>query len=200
MKLFWRVLALIWAAFKISGLNLPTFSFLFNKPRIKFHNMIVETLHGDLAFTIREQKLILEAAKDMHRFTNGRVLFRIKFDLNSNDNIYNRNVVLKITSDEELIQKQDKHHEANVLGLYYHRNNGTKSIYMITDRLNSSDNMFRTTMIHELGHYLGMGHTEGCSIMHKHNSNIVPYPTLPDAKELAKIWKCLPTDLSYFKL
>lgn len=200
MKLFWRVLALIWSAFKIAGLNLPTFSFLFNKPQIKFHNTFVENLHGDLTFTMREQELILEAAKDMYRFTNGRVIFRIKFDLTSADDIYDKNVIIKINSDEELIQKQDEHHGSNVLGLYYRRKNDTNSIYMVADRLTDSNNIFRTTVIHEMGHYLGMGHTEGCSIMHKHNSNLVPYPTLTDAKELAKIWKCLPTDLGYFKL
>lgn len=200
MKLFWRIIAVLYTGFKISGVNVPAFSFLFNKPKIKFHETIIENIRGDVSFDMREQKLIEEAAKDMYRFTNGRILFHITFDLTTEDDIVDKNVILKAYSEQEYVQKADEKYDNRVIGLCYFRQNGTKSIHMISDRLTHSDNLFRTTVIHEMGHYLEMGHTKHCSIMHPTNSNVVPYPTYIDAVELASVWKCLPSDLRYFKL
>jgi Zn-dependent peptidase ImmA (M78 family) len=113
---------------------------------------------------------------------------------------YDENIIMKSHSSEEYIKEADVKYENNVIGLCYYDNNKGKSIYLVTDRLERSDNLFKSTAIHEFGHYLGMTHTTGRSIMQPINSNSVPYPTYVDAVELAKIWKCLPSDFRYFKL
>lgn len=201
MKFFWRIITSIYSDLKISGLKLPPYSFLFHKPKIKFPKTIVEEVRAETTFNSHERELILEAAEDMFRFTNKRIKFNIKFDLEPGEIIdYDTNVIMKSHSEEEHIQEADKRYENNVIGLCYYNNGAGKSIYLVSDRLERSDNLFKTTAIHEFGHYLGMGHTKCCSIMQPINSNGVPYPTYIDAVELAKIWKCLPSDLAYFKL
>lgn len=201
MKLFWRIVASIYTDLKISGFDLPPYSFLFHKPTIKFPKTIVENIRAEVRFTSRERRLILEAAEDVFRFTNNRIKFDIKFDLEENEIIaYEENVIMKSHSSEEYIKNADIEYKNNVIGLCYYGDGKGKSIYLITDRLERSDNLFKSTAIHEFGHYLGMTHTTGRSIMQPINSNSVPYPTYTDAVELAKIWKCLPSDLRYFKL
>lgn len=200
MKLIWQIITSLYSILKKSGINLPPYSFLFNKPKIKFPKTIVETIRADSSFNERERKLIVEAAQDMFRFTNKRIKFNIRFDLEPEECDLESNVIYRICSDEEYIQKADEKYDNYVIGLCNYRENHTKVIYLIYDRLERSDNLFRTTTIHEFGHYLGMQHTTNCSIMQPVNPNTIPYPTYKDAVELAKIWKCLPTDLAYFKL
>lgn len=202
MKLFWRFVILIYTGFKLAGIKLKPYSFLFNKPKINFHETIQETIHAGTDFNQHERELILEACDDMFRFTNGRIKFNILFDLDYYDkeSFINNCVMAKALSEDEHIQKADEKYENNVIGLCYFRDNGTKSIYLVTDRLSRSDNLFRTTAIHEFGHYLGMKHTKGISLMQALNPNNILYPTYIDAVELANIWKCLPTDFKYFKL
>lgn len=201
MKLFWRIVTSIYTDLKISGFNLPPYSFLFHKPTIKFPKTIIETVRAEVRFTPRERELILEAAEDVFRFTNKRIKFNITFDLELDEIVpYEENIIMKSHSDEEYIKEADKKYENNVIGLCYYGDGKGKSIYLVTDRLDRSENLFKSTAIHEFGHYLGMTHTTGRSIMQPINSNSVPYPTYIDAVELAKIWKCLPSDLGYFKL
>lgn len=201
MKLFWRIVASIYTDLKISGLNLPPYSFLFHKPTIRFPKTIIETIRAEVKFNPRERELILEAAEDMFRFTNKRIRFDITFDLETDEIVpYEENVIMKAHSNEEYIKEADKKYENNVIGLCYYGDGKGKSIYLISDRLERSDNLFKSTAIHEFGHYLGMIHTKCCSIMQPVNSNSVVYPTYTDAVELARIWKCLPSDLCYFKL
>lgn len=200
MKLFWKIIASLYSDLKMSGIKLPTYSFLFNKPKMNFDTTIIELVSGDVSFDDRERALILEAANDMYRFTNKRILFNITFDLESGDNINNKNVIIKSTSDQEHVQKADERHDNPVIGLCYYRDDNTKSIHMITDRLLYSDEIFRTTVIHEMGHYLDMTHTNEPSIMQPIISHVVAYPTYIDAVELARVWNCLPSELGYFKL
>ncbi len=200
MKLFWRIVALAYSQIRLCGFNLPLYSFLFNKPKVKFHETIIETLHADTAFDLRERNLILEAAEDIYRFTNHRIKFDIIFDLEQGDDIYSSCVIIKANSTNQYIQDADKEFKNNVIGLCYYRENETKSVHLVGDRLATSKNLFRTTAVHEFGHYIGMDHTARGSIMQPINSNLVLYPTYIDAVELAKVWKCLPTDFEYFKL
>lgn len=203
MKFFWQIIASVYSVMQIAGLDLPTPSCLFHKPRIRFPKTIVETIRADVLFDSTERRLILQAAEDIFRFTNKRIKYDITFDLTfeiEDDLFAETNVILKSYSTDEYIQESDKKYENNVIGLCYFRENQTKCIYLVSDRLRRSDNLFRTTTIHEFGHYLGMNHTTGCSIMQPINKNLVPYPTYTDAVELARVWRCLPSDLGYFKL
>lgn len=60
--------------------------------------------------------------------------------------------------------------------------------------------MYRTTMTHELGHYIGLDHTKHGSIMHKANHSSILYMTRIDAEEVAEKYQCNVDDLRYFKL
>lgn len=201
MKLFWSCLANIYTALVTSGLEIAPPRFLFHKPKIKVPVRIAEVIHADITFTPEERQYILQAAKDMEFFTNDWFTFDIKFDLDTEnyDAFLEDSIMLRVDGYNANIVKSDEIHKNHTIGLCQYWEDGTRDIYMVYDRLRGPIE-WRTTCIHELGHFVGMGHTPRGSIMYKHNNRNILYPTYLDAKEFAEIYKCLPEDLRYFKL
>lgn len=201
MKLLWNFLSNVYTDLVVTDtITSKPPAFLFNKPKKKLDCVYSDVILIDKNFDADEQKLIIEALQNVEDFCNGLVQILFKFDLDPNDHerISNHSVLLKATPEHPDIAAYDGYHDARCLGLCSYKANQTCHLYLVTDRL-STRTIFRTTAVHELGHFLNLGHTEMPSIMYKYNSNIL-YPTFKDACELAHTWSCEPWDFKYFKL
>lgn len=184
-----------------SGIKLSKPSFLFNKPKKVLECEYEEIILADPAFTLEERILILEAQQDLEFFCNGLVKLDIRFELDINDkDVIRENCVLfRVASTHPNIVASDERIKATTLGLCDYMNNNTRRLYLVSERLTNLTT-FRTTVIHELGHFIGLDHTKSPSIMHRSNYSNVLYPTRIDAEEVAKVWSIKPQDLRYFKL
>lgn len=200
MEFFWNVACEILTCLKQMGVNIPPSHRLFNQPKITNDYQLVEEIHADISFTEKEKLLILRAAKDFEYFSNDQITFDIQFDLDSSDQeaVENQSVILRVDKTHPLIVEMDGYYKYSILGVCQYRED-YDALYLVHDRLRNPIT-FRTTTIHELGHFVGLDHTNGRSIMHKHNLSSVLYPTRADAIEFAKVYNCKPEELRYFKL
>lgn len=163
--------------------------------------MYQDIIYVDKTFTPDEQKLIMEAVKNLEEFCNGMIELFLSFELDPDDydTIRNNSVLLRVNSDHEAIVTSDARIDGYTIGLCDYMSNDTRRLYLVMDRLPGSI-IFRTTTIHELGHFIGLGHIDSPSIMHRRNNSNVLYPTLKDAKEVSTRWNVYYKDLKYFKL
>lgn len=200
MKRVWRLICLLYTDFVINFINIKAPDFLFHKPKFKITPFRTQVIHADISFSSEKRKLISEAADDIYRFTNERVKFDIVYDYNPYDNVYYMgSLLVNANAETGVVKSYEDHHKITIIGLCCFLDCGYRDIYLVCDRI-SSDLMFKTTLIHELGHYIGADHVDGDGIMNAVNSNRILFPTYVDAVELAKSWKCLPSDFRYFKL
>jgi Zn-dependent peptidase ImmA (M78 family) len=122
-------------------------------------------LHGDRDFNGKQRNLIEDVIDEWYRFTKGKLLFHIEFDLHKNDvdAPMRDDLIFKVNSKFCLVRRWDE--QNNITGLGYCYNKRKRgSLYMVSDRL-TDDNAFKTTLMHELGHYIGLDHTPKGSIM-----------------------------------
>lgn len=201
MKLLWSIASEIYSSLVLGGLEISPPNFLFNQPQKQLECVYSDTILADVNFPDYERKLILEAKKDLELFCNGAIELEIRFELNSEDidTIRNNCVLLRVSANHPSIKESDERIQNTTLGLCDYMANKTRRLYLVPERL-TDPITYRTTAIHELGHFIGLGHTGRPSIMHKHNYSRVLYPTRIDAKELAKVWNYKPEQFRYFKL
>lgn len=200
MKFFWNLACELYTGLVTAGIKIPPSHRFFNQPKAATDIQIVEEIHGDISFPEHERYYILQAAKDFQYFSNDQITFDITFDLDPTDKqaVEDQAIILRVDKTHPIIVEMDGYYKHNTLGLCHFRED-KDAIYMVHDRL-SNPITYRTTAIHELGHFVGMDHTVGRSIMYKHNNNGVLYPTYIDAVELAEVYDCKPEDFRYFKL
>ncbi len=199
---FWSIVCELYTSLVLFGYDLPPPKALFNQPKGQSTVQFVETLRADFTFNSEERVQILRAIKDIERFTNDLILFEIEFDLNPSDEetIYNQSVIIRAREDHPaLVPWDNKSKGVRALGLCFSKDNYTKNLYIVPNRI-SNNILFRTTMIHEFGHFIGLGHEPKQSIMHAVNYNTVLYPTYIDAAAFAKLYNCSPEEFCYFKL
>jgi hypothetical protein len=201
MRLLWSILAEVYSDLRIGGLKLGKPKLLFNQPKKELDCEYSETIWADTTFTPAERILILESLDDLHYFCNGLVRLEIRFELDKSDSEFIKKncVLLRVDGYHPSIVASDERIKSTTIGLCDWMANDTKRLYLVHERL-SSPTTFRTTSIHELGHFIGLDHTKIPSIMHRSNHNNVLYPTRLDAEEVAKVWSINPQDLRYFKL
>lgn len=157
-------------------------------PMVPDADRVTVVLHADVAFTKSERAALEWAAEVWRQQTQGLADIRIVYDLDFNSvstlkaNVDN-NVLIRFTSDIELIQKMDcKHAEAmelpcgtgegpKVLGFVYPPggvNAAEQSpirMGIVSDRV-TGDGRLEGVTLHELGHVLGIAHLkERSSIM-----------------------------------
>jgi len=200
MKMFWKILSTLYSHLVVDGLitSKPP-AFLFHQPTITLPCQMQEIILVDKSFSENEQKLIIEAVDNLEQFSNGLIRIILKFDLEPDDEerIDNHHVILRVASSDTIIASADEQFDSNILGLCQVMDNDTRKLYLVHDRINN-DIVFRTTALHELGHFIGLDHTQRPSIMFRQISPRVLYMTYKDAVEMAKVWQMLPSDFRYF--
>ena len=201
MKLFWRILSEIYSNLVVAGLKISPPNFLFYIPKKKLSCQYTATILADINFTDNERRLILEGLNDLHQFCNGIFELQILFVLDPEDHerVNNNYIILRVSPTHPSIVASDEKVESTTIGLCEYMENKTVRLYLVPERL-TNPIMFRTTTIHELGHFLGLGHTERPSIMHKLNYETVLYPTRRDAEAFGKLTGLAPESFKYFKL
>jgi hypothetical protein len=201
VKLFWSLACDLYTDLTIGGLDIVPPKFLFNQPKEKLECIYSDTILADTNFPNNERKLILEAKRDIEYFCNGAIELDIRFELDSKDKeaICSNNVLLRVTANHPHIKQSDERLESTTLGLCDWMHNDTIRLYLVPERL-SNPISYRTTAMHELGHFISLDHTQRPSIMHKSNYSRVLYPTEIDARELARVWNYKPEQFRYFKL
>lgn len=202
MKLLWSIVSNFYTELVVGGVvTSPPPRLLFNQPSKKLECFSEDIIWVDKNFTVEEQNLIIEAVRNIEYFSNGLVRIILRFGLDSADEekIKTNSVLLRVSPEHPAIAASDEKLQANTLGLCDYMTNDTRRLYLVVDRLPNAT-AFRTTAIHEFGHFIGMGYTEKPSIMYKHNNSNVLYPTYKDAKELGDVWDVDPECFRYFKL
>jgi hypothetical protein len=200
MKFFWKFLAQLYCDLVSFGWKRPPPAFLFNHPKKPLEYKYFAVLLADVNFTPLERQYVLAGVKDLENFCNGMMRFEVRFELETDSMVAeDSSLILKVKSDNPIIVAADGYYKTTVIGLCQSISCGTRLMYLVYDRL-KDHNTYRTTMTHELGHYIGLDHTKHASIMHKSNFGNVLYMTRIDAEEFAKIYDCDPEELRYFKL
>jgi hypothetical protein len=201
MKLLWSLIAWFYTYLINTGYNIALPKWLFNKPKTENLISIIKEIHADDSFTDDERVLILQAARDLEFFCNDWFTFDIKFDLNieDEDSFLHENIMIRADGENENIVDSDKAHKNFTVGLCLYWDDGSRDLYLVHDRIRTST-QWRLITIHELGHFINLGHTKPKSIMYKTVNAKVLYPTRIDAEEFAKVYGCDVSDLRYFKL
>lgn len=202
MKFLWSLAAEIYCDLVSgAGLKIAPPKFLFHQPKQKLKCIYSDIILADVNFTENEKKLIFEAVEDLEYFCNGLINLEILFKLDPGDQetINHNDVLFRATSNHPSIVSSDEHLKAKTLGLCDYMDNDTRRLYLVSERL-TNPIIFRTTAIHELGHFIGLAHTKPDSIMYKNNTNRVLYPTIKDAQELGRVWNYKAENFRYFKL
>jgi len=201
MRFFWSTLSNICSVLKVAGIvrNFP--GIVFNKPSKRLPELYQDTILADKNFTTNERKMITSAINNLHQFVNGAIRISLEFTLDPNDTatINQNSVLFRSNSRSETIKKSDGIAQTKTLGLCNYMSNNTCQMYLVMDRLSDSAT-FESTTLHELGHFIGMGHVESPSIMSRFNSVRITEPALNDAKELGRLLQIHYKNFRYLKL
>lgn len=118
-----------------------------------------KTLYVDRNMTEEEMAIIVASAWEWHTTTKGMVVYDVVRLPSKNIDAQNGIVICLISIDfPEVIDLDSQRPENNHLA-YYARNGVIPYIGVIPERIPEKD--YRTVMLHELGHSLGLSHNEG---------------------------------------
>lgn len=109
----------------------------------------VLTSHIRIDAGFKEGDKIIKAIETWKTATGGR--FKPTWSKETVD-VGAKDSIVQVTSDHKIVVDYDKEHEKILLGMHTGR-----TIYIVTDRLGSN---FEAVVTHELGHYLGLDHSE----------------------------------------
>lgn len=160
---------------------------------------VIIILHGDVDFSSAQRRAIEEAVHEWYEFTKNRFLFHIIYDLHKTDldAAQTNDLIFNVDSQFHHVQTWDAEHAITALGYCINeRTRGT--IYIVKDRLDNYLD-FKLTIMHELGHYIGLEHTPKGSIMYKNNSPQTKFTELDGIEFCDKYGGSL-TDLYYHSI
>lgn len=157
-----------------------------NNQQLQIH----KTLYLDRQFNEYEINQITIAALEWNSATNGIVNFDIVIlPTKENINIKASVLIIKISPDYPEVIIMEKLSNKILLG-YYNETIVLPHIALITSRLD--DFSFRPTVEHELGHAIGLQHTEGIdganTLMYPTQDLAADFITKKDLEQLCKIY------------
>lgn len=124
-------------------------------------------------FSLKEKGWILEALAEWQEGTGGIIAFHaIDWDtdhlIDHSDPYTCQTInIIKIESDNQSIKTLDKQYDNVTLLAYACADKTYSMVVMIIDRI--QDKYFKILVMHEIGHRLGLGHTEDkSSVMHQY--------------------------------
>lgn len=159
---------------------------------------LIILLRVDLDFTRKERAAIEQSCEEWYRFTRGTILFHPVFDLHKQDldAPMRDDLVLRVPPEFWRITAAP----IIACGLYQPEAIAGKTdcratIYLVPQRL-QLPGAFEETMTHELGHFLGLDHTEGRSVMNAGSAGITRLTEI-DAREFCRAFDCEMKELDF---
>lgn len=205
MRKIWKYLIRLYLKYTGDPYQMPKIFFHRVQPYNCHLDCIILNIHVDTSFTSLERQVIFDAVTDLEFFLNYRYIFNIKFDLTEETfhMFPSDHTIIKAEEDFPIIADFEKENNIYTIGLCQSYENNTNDIYLLHNRLNAYHindcyNVWKVTVLHELGHLLKLQHTNGGIMQAKINGDIL-YPTYEDAVEFSRVHQCSPDDLQYFK-
>ena len=180
---------------------------------------------ADIDFNQKEREIFEDAINEWYQWTRGKVLFQFDFDLHKNDLDAHKEKELlwKVPSNFYLIQECRKAFDIDkITGMFYDRciyiaeDHFRSSLLgcsrllhsfgyygglghfnqQITNEVELNYRFLKNTLMHELGHYWGLQHTEWNSIMSSGNRSLEHFTEL-DVIEFCRVHQTKIDEFSY---
>lgn len=136
-----------------------------------------KTLYLDRSFSQDEVELIVEATYEWNAATEGRVVYDvIVLPAHRKIDVTQAIVVIKVTPDYPKIMLLDFANKNITLGYWEDNEGPIPYIAMVAGR--SHDTAFKSVMLHEIGHSLGLKHNEG-----ETGIGTLMYPTIDEGSD-----------------
>ncbi len=162
------------------------------QPSTIYPEYVHKTLYVDRSFNNTEIELIVEASWEWAIATDQRVIYDIVVLPTEHIPVQNSIILNKINEDNIMIVLLD-HDNKNITLGYYDDRMGIPYIGIVLGRIRTYKE-FKTVILHELGHSLGLPHNESDEGMHTLMYPLVnfesDYITKIDADNYCKIHHC----------
>ena len=180
--LLYMLFLFLLGAFLYPGINNPFRKYILGPSQVH------KTIYVENSFNQVEYELIREAAHEWETSTQDRVSFDVHygFDKSVLKRIHNDNdsfIITKANSDDKLINFLDQLTDNGTLG-YFHYKYDVQAIVVLPERMRGLD-YYRAVFMHEMGHSIGISHSD--------DKDSVMYPTMNEVFHLTKndvTWFC----------
>jgi predicted Zn-dependent protease len=170
----------------------------------EYPNHIHTTIYIDRNFDDFEQTCIINAAEEWVSTTNHIIEYDI-LQLPDNDINYDEALIIyKVTPDHPMIVILDTRNNGDTLG-FYDRKSIIPSIALVSERISNED--YTATIMHELGHSLGLVHSKEAGTLMYPSRNFMfngiiltiasDHITFEDGQKFCELYHCDPKQLKY---